>query len=191
MEKVMKTPDHFYWLATNTGKIIDLLKPDPDQITIEDISNNLGKMCRFNGQLKTWFSVAEHCIKVAEMVPDRYKMQALLHDASEAYLCDVPTPLKRLLGKSYTDIEERISAVIGLRFGVELATLPTVVKLADRAMVVSERNAFQDKPQKWGDEYEETVLYPRLRRDYSTPELAATAYLTCFRALNRDSKLRE
>ena len=184
----MKTPDHFYWLATNTGKIIDLLEPNPDQFTIEDIANNLGKMCRFNGQLKTWFSVAEHCIKVAQMVPDKYKMQALLHDAAEAYLCDVPTPLKRLLGKSYTDIEERIAGAIGRRFGVELINLPTLVKLADRAMVVSERNAFQDKPQKWGDEYEETLLYPGLQRTYATSDHAAQGYMSYFRTLNRDSK---
>lgn len=176
----MNKPNHSNWLATNTGKIIDLLNPDPEQITMGDIANNLGKMCRFNGQLKQWYSVAEHCVHVAEMLPDKYKLQGLLHDAAEAYICDVPTPLKRMLGEQYAQIEERIANVIGLKFGVELVKLPDIVKLADRAMVVSERNAFQSQPQTWGDEYETTLLYPNLYRQYSTPEAAAQGYMLAF-----------
>jgi hypothetical protein len=176
----MTKPNHPNWLATNTGKIIDLLDPNIDEITIGDISNNLAKMCRFNGQLKEWYSVAEHCVHVAEMLPDKFKLQGLLHDAAEAYICDVPTPLKRMLGEQYAQIEERIAKVIGQKFGVDLVNLPGIVKQADRAMVVSERNAFQSQPQTWGDEYETTLLYPNLFRYYATPETAARAYMTAF-----------
>jgi hypothetical protein len=174
-------PNHPYWLATNAGNIMDLLQPNVEEITIEDIANNLGKICRFNGQLKQWYSVAEHCVKVSQMVPERYKLQALLHDAAEAYVCDVPTPLKRLLGEKYTEIEERVARAIGVKFGVELVDLPKVVKDADRALVVSERNALQDKPQTWGDEYEATLIYPFFGRACTTPEMATRAYLNVFK----------
>jgi hypothetical protein len=160
---------------------MDLLQPNVDEITIEDIANNLGKICRFNGQLKQWYSVAEHCIKVSQMVPERYKLQALLHDAAEAYVCDVPTPLKRLLGERYSEIEERAARAIGVKFGVELVDLPKVVKDADRALVVSERNALQDKPQTWSDEYESTLIYPFFGRACTTPEMATGAYLNVFK----------
>lgn len=178
-------PNHPYWLATNAGNIMDLLQPNVDEITIEDIANNLGKICRFNGQLKQWYSVAEHCVKVSQMVPERYKLQALLHDAAEAYVCDVPTPLKRLLGERYTSIEDNVSRAIGVKFGVELVDLPKVVKDADRALVVSERNALQDKPQTWGDEYEDTLIYPFFMRQYSTPDMATRCYLQTFKALTQ------
>lgn len=177
----MTTPNHSYWIATNTGKIIDLLKPDPEQITIEDIANNLANICRFNGQLQQWYSVAEHSIHVAELVPTEYKLHALLHDATEAYICDVPTPLKRLLGTAYSSIEGRMAAAIGLRFGIELNHLPEPVLQADRVMVVTERDALQVSPMEWGREYEDSLRYPDFRRKYTNPGEARTAFLDAYR----------
>src|SRR5687768_10005799 len=107
-------PNHSFWLGTNAGNVIDLIDPKPDQITIEDIAAGLSKVCRFNGQIKDWYCVAEHSAHVAELVPNQLKLIALLHDASEAYLCDVPTPLKRALGDVYSDIEARVTAAIAL-----------------------------------------------------------------------------
>lgn len=134
------------WLGTNTGKAINLLDPDPESFTIEDIATGLANNCRFNGQLKTWYSVAEHSIHVMELVPDALKKQALLHDAAEAFICDIPTPLKNLLGSAYGDIEWTINRAIGQKFGVDLINLHESVKQADKIMVVSERDSFTGKP---------------------------------------------
>lgn len=168
------------WLGTNTGNVISLTEPNEEQITINDIATGLSNACRFNGQLRTWYSVAEHCIHVAELVPKEYKLQALLHDATEAYICDIPTPLKRVLGRAYSDVEDRLAAVIGRKFGVELVDLSAVVRQADRIMVVSERDAFQLRPEKWGPEYEQQVRYPNLTRRYTTPQDAHDAYVAAF-----------
>lgn len=172
------------WVGTNFGNVIRLdQEPDLDQIDIGDIAQGLSNVCRFNGQLKLWYSVAEHSIHVAELVPDKYKLQALLHDATEAFICDVPTPLKRMLGSQYAAVEERLASAIGKKFGVDLINLSDPVKYADRIMVVSERDAFQAKPQDWGPAYEEVIRYPNLTRLYSTSSAAATAFISMFNKL--------
>ena len=153
-------PDHFFWMATDNGQIIDLLKPDPESFTIEDIAAQLSKLCRFNGAIKQFYSVAEHCVHVSAMCPPEYKKIAILHDAPEAFICDVPTPLKRLLGSAYTDIEDRIAAAIGEKFEVDIVNLPDVVKQADRALVVTERDQLQTNPISWGPDYENSIRYP-------------------------------
>jgi 5'-deoxynucleotidase YfbR-like HD superfamily hydrolase len=168
------------WTGTNSGCKINLTKPDLDQINIEDIANALSKVCRFNGQLKTFYSVAQHSIHVAEMVPTHLKLTALLHDASEAYICDVPTPLKKMLGSVYTDIEDTLSEAIGLKFGVELVNLDPLIKQADRIMVVSERDTFQANPLKWGEEYENVLRFPGNLQAYS-PDSAKTKFLLEFK----------
>lgn len=167
------------WTGTNTGKRINLRDPDPEQIIIEDIATGLGNTCRFGGQIKHWFSVAEHCIKVAGMVPPEHRLIALLHDAAEAYLCDIPTPLKRELGGAYTEIEDRVALAIGCKFGLgdTLVHLPECVMTADRAVLMAERDALQANPQVWSPAYEMSLRYPSFRIDYPTPLDARDAYL--------------
>lgn len=171
---------HGFWLGTNSGKKIDLLDPKPEMFTIDDIATALSKLCRFNGQLREWYSVAEHSIHVAELVPNPQKLTALLHDASEAYLCDVPTPLKRLLGDSYKAIEKRISYAIGTAFDIDLVTLPPLIKTADAVMTISERDALQDRPQIWGTEWDGYLRYPNLQRVYTTPDNAKQAFMYAY-----------
>jgi 5'-deoxynucleotidase YfbR-like HD superfamily hydrolase len=174
------------WLGTNTGKVISLIKPDPEQITIDDIATGLSNACRFNGQLKYWYSVAEHSIHVAELVPKEYKLQALLHDATEAYICDVPTPLKRTLGEAYASVERVLAGAIGTKFGVDLLNLSVPVLQADRAMLVSERDAFQQVPRSWGPEYENTLRYPNLTRRYTNPQEARAAFVAAFNTYSKN-----
>lgn len=178
-------PNHAFWLGTNSGAVIDLLEPDPAEICIEDIAAGLSKVCRFNGQITRHYSVAEHSIHVAELVPNRYKRIALLHDASEAYLCDVPTPLKRLLGDTYMDIERRVTAAIAIALNVEgLNDLPLAVKNADKVMTVTERDAFTLVPHDWGPDYEEALRYPNFTRMYNNPRRAYDAFLQRYNEYN-------
>lgn len=82
------------WIETFSGIKFHFLNPQPSEIRIKDIAHALSLTCRFSGQCKRFYSVAEHSIRVAEIVPYKYKLQALLHDASEAYLPDLPRPMK-------------------------------------------------------------------------------------------------
>ena len=83
-------------MVTVSGKLIDLFKPDPALITLEDIAHGLSNICRWNGHTKSFYSVAEHSFRVAKLVQPSKRLTALLHDAEEAYWGDVISPLKKL-----------------------------------------------------------------------------------------------
>lgn len=103
-------------IRTYSGFYIDPLNPNPDAINIQDIAHALTNQCRFAGHTQRRFSVAQHSIMVADSVPDKHKLAALLHDASEAYLLDIPTPVKAQLS-GYMEAEERLMQVIAKKFG--------------------------------------------------------------------------
>lgn len=79
---------------TRTGKKFRPFNPRIEDIDIEDIAHALSNICRFNGHVNQFYSVAEHSILVSVLCPDELKLKGLLHDAAEAYLGDVPSPLK-------------------------------------------------------------------------------------------------
>ena len=128
-----------YWLGTVSGKKIDLTSPDPDQITVEDIAHALFKIPRFNGHIEEPWSVGHHSLGVATLVSDQYKLEALLHDATEAYLC--------------REVEVRIARAIGLRFSVDLVDLPEQIKIADSIMLMTEYERLQPSGPNWGTDY--------------------------------------
>lgn len=124
------------YLTTYMGNQIDPMSPDPQDICITDISHALSNMCRFSGNTTEFYSVAEHSLRVASLVPREYKLEALLHDATEAYLGDVPTPIKKCCG-SYLQLESKFHSIIAMRFGIP-KILSEVVKEADREMLLVE-----------------------------------------------------
>lgn len=103
-------------ITTYTGRHIDPLHPDPDMICIEDIAHALSLICRGNGQVKTFFSVGQHCINCAREAlargySRRVAFACLLHDASECYLSDVPRPFKKTLS-GYKEQEKNLLDLI-------------------------------------------------------------------------------
>lgn len=104
-------------LATHGGRFVSLHTPDPATIALDDIAHGLAAICRFSGQTRTFYSVAQHSLMVAMLVPPRLRLHALLHDATEAYLQDIPSPLKALL-PDYVVIEKRLDAAILSSFGL-------------------------------------------------------------------------
>ena len=103
------------YLSTYTGKKFFPYDPRPEQICIEDIAHGLSMLCRFVGQCRFFFSVAEHSIAVARLLPANLKLFGLLHDASEAYLADLPRPVKAGLPE-YKAIEANVERVIAEKF---------------------------------------------------------------------------
>lgn len=106
-----------------TGTFINLLTPDPDDIHIMDISTHLSRMCRFGGAPFEFYSVAEHSVLVSYLLEyDRHEpliqLYGLLHDAHEAYIGDITTPVKRLLGASYPSLRDGMDVAIANRFAL-------------------------------------------------------------------------
>jgi hypothetical protein len=123
-------------IRTFTGRYIDPFNPKPDDIDIQDIAHALAHQCRFAGHTKRFFSVAEHSINVMGSVSDEHRLAALLHDASEAYLLDIPTPIKNQL-PGYREAEDRLMAVIAKKYGFAWP-MAEEVKAADREHLESE-----------------------------------------------------
>lgn len=82
------------FIITYTGKKVYPLEVKDDDLDILDIAHSLSNKCRFTGHTSSFYSVAEHCVLMSRNAPDGLKLQALLHDAAEAYLPDVATPIK-------------------------------------------------------------------------------------------------
>ena len=120
------------------GDIISLIDPQIENIHFEDIASALSNVCRFGGHIKPHYSVAQHSIVVCIMAPVQLKRAALMHDAAEAYLGDVVKPLKVLLGETYRELEERMTAAIFKKFDIDIALMEQVKPFDLKALEIEE-----------------------------------------------------
>ena len=136
------------WILTKTGKQFDAREPKVETVDIEDIAHALSNMCRFNGHCTEFYSVAQHSVHVSYLVPPGQELAALMHDASEAYISDVTSPVKRYL-TGYAALEHRIQEVIARRFHFPAEMTPDM-KRADLIMLATERRDLMPKhPAEW------------------------------------------
>jgi hypothetical protein len=136
------------WMQTFTGRAFYPMDPQTEDIDTRDIAHALSLLCRYGGHVTHFYSVAEHCVLMSESVAPKNALWALLHDATEAYLVDVPRPLKSSLPE-YRRIEDGLAAVIAERFGLDPAC-PAEVKAADARILLDERDALMARsPQPW------------------------------------------
>ena len=103
-------------IITYTGLHFTPTEPDPERFRIEDIAHALSLLCRGNGQVKQFYSVAEHCIYCAKEAERRgaerpVALACLLHDAGESYLSDVPGPFKQNLPEFIRAEEEMLDLI--------------------------------------------------------------------------------
>ena len=153
------------WMQTFTGKVFEPMNPQPEQVDILDIAHGLSHICRFSGQCSEFYSVAQHSAMASHVVAlldgflllsaeDRARMQlvALLHDASEAYIVDVPTPIKRHLG-GYKEIEAGVMRAVARKFDLDIAVFDhPLIHEADAVMLATEkRDLMGPEPQPWID----------------------------------------
>lgn len=124
------------WIVTSSCTKFDLLDPKEDDILIEDICTSLSNLCRFTGHCKKHYSVAQHSVIGSLFVPKEFKLEFLLHDATEAYLGDVSSPLKKVLPE-YKAIEKRLDRVIRRKFGLPEEKSPVVEEM-DQIMLATE-----------------------------------------------------
>lgn len=138
------------WIQTFTGKQFWPLDPRPEEIDIEDIAHSLSLLCRYNGHCKQFYSVAQHSVIISRLVPGHAKLQALLHDAPEAYLGDMGGPIKRFF-PDFVAAEEILWRAICIRFRI-FPTLNDVVKEADGRILSDERKVLlRTPPAPWRD----------------------------------------
>jgi 5'-deoxynucleotidase YfbR-like HD superfamily hydrolase len=155
----MTAPDHGPpgpgpYLQTVSGRWVNPFDPDPSQLDAGDIARALANQCRFGGHSRVFYSVAQHSVIVSELVEQRGGdvedvFAALMHDATEAYLGDMPHPLKHRspLGAAFKDAEDHLERALHERFGIK----PDVqeIKRADRALLATERRAFSSEDWHW------------------------------------------
>jgi hypothetical protein len=126
------------YFRTYTGKRVHALAPSPEEIDIDDVAHALSQMCRFVGHTDGFYSIAQHSVLVSELVPHQDALWGLLHDASEAYLCDLPAPIKRDPEMSFYRIaEDRLMRAICRKFGLR-PQMPFSVMAADKLALATE-----------------------------------------------------
>lgn len=145
-EVVRHMPYHGFWLETASGRVVDLLMPNPDQIDITDIAWALSRTARFAGNTNGFYpySVASHSVWVANYLLDatadpRTALYGLLHDAAEAYLGDIPSPVKQIVPEIY-ELEARLMEAIycALDLPQPGRLIRAAVKRADRQALAKE-----------------------------------------------------
>lgn len=135
-------PDNLYTpdsIRTVSGRYVNILELDPDTIHIEDIAHSLANTPRFGGHLPFFYSVGQHSIFVHHHclgMSRELRLQALMHDASEYLMGDMPSPIKKHL-PDFQDLEDRIMRVIAKKYGFPWPIHPDV-KAMDRRMLESE-----------------------------------------------------
>lgn len=126
-------------IETYTGLYFDYRNPQLESIHIEDVAHGLSNMCRFAGHCHQYYSVAQHSLEVSLRVPREHALAALLHDASEAYMLDIPRPLKQLpFFEPYRDLEGKVMSLIAEKFGFTFPLHPSI-KEADERMLCTEK----------------------------------------------------
>jgi uncharacterized protein len=166
------------WIQTYTGKQFWPLDPQIVDIDIRDIAHALSMICRFTGHCEKFYSVAEHSIRVSEILPNDLKLYGLLHDASEAYLSDVARPLKMLpMFSEYRIIEKILQEMIYIRYGLD-SQEPEKVKEADNILLFTEaRDLMKTPPASWRNN--SFVLLPK-RIEPTNAEDAEKEFLKIF-----------
>ena len=173
------------WTQTYTGIQFRPFNPLPEDVKIIDIAHALSMQCRFNGHIKRFYSVAEHSFLMSYLVSPAAAPLALLHDAAEAYIGDMPSPLKdSMTDFKYLDLS--LTQAILARFGVGPEHWAEV-HAADKWIVHKEARVLMNNPElvdKWGPP---PAFKPALGLDYDrlgmSPDDAKYNFLLRYREL--------
>ena len=169
-----------------TGGYFDYRFPEQQKYDIRDIAHALSNLCRYTGHGEQFYSVAQHSVLVSRVIAPQHALVGLLHDAAEAYIGDVNSPLKTLLPE-YRALEGRIEAALFRSYGLHPLDIH-LAKHSDLRLLATEKRdllahngadttywALLD-----GVEPCEFVIRPE------TPHIAERRFLERYRELTRD-----
>lgn len=162
------------YISTYTGRFYPM-SPRASEVRIEDIAHSLAMQCRYAGHGKRFLSVAEHSVHIARSVSQANQLAALLHDAPETYLVDVPRPVKRAL-VGYKEAEQRVWVAIAAAFGLS-PILPDEVHEADSRIIADE---MQQNMHEVDPAYTDPL---GVRLQFWPPETAELYFLDMFKKL--------
>jgi hypothetical protein len=166
---------------TYTGKLFHPLDPDPSEVCLRDIAHALAQIPRFGGHASERYTVAQHSLRLAKLVPTpELRLPGLLHDAAEAYIGDIPTPLKRVPAVQW--IEEQILRAIFYHFGIQDA-LPLDYRIQglDFRLKLGEGQALM--PDAWNRIVEDAAVEPIPFDACAEPEFCVGyRFMECFHA---------
>ena len=183
--KYLKNPlskNELPYMHTHSGKFFRYLHPDPEDLAIEDVAHGLSQLCRFVGQVKVPYSVAQHSVLVSYVCPPEHSLWGLLHDASEAYVSDICRVLKMSPGMEiYKFYENLTMQAICSKFSL-VGREPAEVKKADNILLITEKRDLFNTDCSWAlnknDTTEEKPL-PEMITPW-TPEEAERIFLMRF-----------
>jgi len=124
------------WIQTYNGRKFWPLDPKPEEIFINDIAHALSLICRYAGHCTGFYSVAQHSVYAAHLLPKELALSGLMHDAPEAYISDMPKPVKIFLPE-YNQIEKGIEETIALKYNLPWP-MPSKVKEIDWVLLKTE-----------------------------------------------------
>lgn len=162
-----------------SGLLININNPTVDMICIDDVASALSKICRFGGHSNDFYSVAQHSVIVAKLAPGYLCREALLHDATEAYLGDVIKPLKNILGAAYEDIEARFMDIICKKFDLSPLRLLEVKQYDKQALSLEHEYFIKGDVVTWFDTMNDINLNPGTW-DHSTAKTNFWAFYKLF-----------
>jgi len=181
------------WILTYTGKRFDTLNPKPEDICIEDIAHALSMICRFGGHCRQFYSVAQHCLLVSCNLPVEAELWGLMHDAAEAYVGDVVTPIKRLLyvenggiaADGFWEFEEKILHCVATALDMAWPP-PKIVREIDTRVMLGEADFLMEgRAAGCGGYFEEPIFVRPLSMRHNWAE---DLFLARYRHLRNDAK---
>jgi hypothetical protein len=172
------------WIQTYSGRQFDPRSPAPADFAIEDIAHALSHLCRFNGHCRVFYSVAEHSVRVSMECPREHALWGLLHDMGEAYVGDLPRPIKASVPE-HTNFESSLLQVAAQGFGLSWPIPEAVHRADDRLLATEARDLMAPPPQSWG------LTAEPLAEEISpwSPALAKQNFLARFHELTREPPL--
>lgn len=179
-------------IQLRSGRYVEPLNLDPSDVTIEDVAHSLSNQCRFSGHTSSFYSVAQHSVLVAGSCAStgcdvETILWALLHDASEAYLVDLPRPIKHApgIGSFYRKAEVNAMNAVVVAFDLRGFEMPPEVHAADVAVLAAERRDLMPKGDETWAVLDGVRPYPSVRPIVPwSPESARALFLRQYASLN-------
>ncbi len=180
------------WIQTFSGIKFSIFDPRLEDILIPDIAHALSNNARFGGHTREFSSVAQHsvlCAKIAEQELETSTVQlaCLLHDSSEAYLCDLPSPIKRAM-PIYAEVENKLHEVIAERFNLKADDFKNTKKYDEAAFLIEAQSLIAPFHPEWT--LPKPLVYPVTLAIFSDfyvmpwqPEKAEKEFLELFQKL--------